>query len=231
VYIIDVGYERLLEFQMTQAPLFAGLPGEIRDKIMQTVSIRKYENGSVLASAGSLPPVMFMILSGTVDIKLIDIEGDEILLRRLSAPTIFGYCLLSGKPFSADIVASGTVVAALFGLDRTRDILSTRPDVLFTAIGHLSSLVESLSAERMGLKTRTLSERIMSALVSVADHEGVCSISHEELGRLAGGSRANVSRALKKMENEKRLILERLRIRLLSPNSINGQTVFPPEVL
>jgi CRP-like cAMP-binding protein len=214
VYIIAVGYERLLCLRMTQAPLFAGLPGDVRDRILESVSVRRHESGTVLASAGSMSPAMFMILSGTVDVKLIDAEGNETLLRRLSAPTMFGYCLLSGKPFSADVVASGTVVCAHFGLDRTREILSSQPDALFTAIGHLSSLVESLSEERMGLKTRTLSERIISALESAADSEGVCSISHEELGRMAGGSRANVSRALKKLEGENLLVLERRRIRL-----------------
>ena len=207
-----MSYSRLLELRIRQIPLFMNLPDEDLRLLERSAVIKRIESGSLLAGEGQLSDHLLVILSGSVDVRKTGAEGSETVLRRLKAPTVIGYCLLAGRPHSADLVAADTTVAAFLPKVRTGELLKARPAALLEAIGHLSRLVENLSRERIGLKESTLIERLQSSLLDLADADGICRVTHEELGRMAGGSRANVSRALKELEIDGRLILRRGRI-------------------
>ena len=209
-------FSRLLGLRIRQAALFGQLAESELKELEKTASIKRFETNNILAADGSSPANMMMILSGSVNIRKNNPDAKETVMRRLGPPTVFGYCLLSGQHYTADIVAADTVISALFPLEQTKGILIRYPETLLTVIGHLSTLVESLSQERIELKNIPLKQRIQRVLKEICDSNGICHVSHEELGLMAGGSRANVSRALKELEQAGRLVLGRRKIQVVN---------------
>ena len=207
-----MSYSRLLQFRLRQIPLFMNLPESDLKNLERTAVVKRMESGSILASEGELSDHLLVILSGSVHVRRITTEGSETILRRFAAPTVFGYCVLAGRPHSADLVAADTAVVAFVSRERTRELLLNRPEVLLDAISHLSILVDDLTQEKIGMRESSLADRIFHSLAALADVDGTCRVTHEELGRMAGGSRANVSRALKQLESTGRLELGRGRI-------------------
>lgn len=196
-----MSHRRLLELRISQAPLFLGLPKEDRLSLIDHAATHRFEAGETVVYDDSLPDSIFILLSGSVNIARTVVEGTTTVLRRLFPPTIFGYCVLSGRPYSADVIASDTSLTASFPLAVVKPMLLKQPETLFTVINHLSSLVDNLTTEKIELKVTQLESRIVHVLEGLADVEGVCLITHERLGQMAGGSRSNVSRALSNLKH------------------------------
>ena len=216
VYIGVMSFTRLLKLRFSQTPLLQQLPEEDLVKIEKITEIKRFPRGSRLIFEGSKPPYMMLILSGSVNIVRNNANGTETLLRQQYPPLMFGYCLLSNQSYSADVVAGETVIAALFPMKAFKDIILDNPESLLTVIAHLSGLIDSLSSEKIELKTSSLADRILRILGELSDSRGICEITHEELGQMAGGSRANISRCLKDFEHKGIIKLGRRKIVLVN---------------
>ena len=184
------------------------------DVLRREAVIRKFQEREVVAREGDKPDFFMVLLSGSVDICRTTFGGETIVYRRLYPPVVFGYSLLAAKPYSADIIVAETLMAAIIPLSVVKRILIDNPEAIFTALNHLSSVVSSLSTENQELRTLSLKERVMRVLERICDNNGNCRVSHEELANMAGGTRANTSRALKNLEISGYLELRRRLISL-----------------
>ncbi|RKX95344.1 MAG: hypothetical protein DRZ90_10430 [Spirochaetes bacterium] len=207
-------YTALLKLRFSQVALFSGLSEKEMDVLRREAVIRKFQEREVVAREGDKPDFFMVLLSGSVDICRTTFGGETIVYRRLYPPVVFGYSLLAAKPYSADIIVAETLMAAIIPLSVVKRILIDNPEAIFTALNHLSSVVSSLSTENQELRTLSLKERVMRVLERICDNNGNCRVSHEELANMAGGTRANTSRALKNLEISGYLELRRRLISL-----------------
>ena len=185
-----------LQRRLSENPFFSSLPAESLRDITARSRVRTYPRGAVIARELDRPADFLLILDGSVEICRDSEHGERIVYRSLRPPSAIGYSFLAGEPHTANLVASEEVTLACIPLPFLRSVLESRPEVLFKAISRLAELVDSLSTELLEQRTLPLRERVLAAVYRNADARGDVRVSHEELARYVGGTRANVTRAL-----------------------------------
>jgi CRP-like cAMP-binding protein len=76
------------------------------------------------------------------------------------------------------------------------------PEVAVVAIAHLARVIGELSAEIEALRKHGLIERVRHRLAVLGRGRRAIAITHGQLAEEVGGTRANVSRALARLERE-----------------------------
>jgi CRP-like cAMP-binding protein len=182
--------------------------------------VRKYEKSETVIRRSEESTFFMIILSGSVEISRITMEGYKTVFRHFYSPSAIGYSLLAGKqPTSADIIANELTLIAMIPLGTIQEIFRRNSDLLFSVISHFAHLVNSLSTELLEQRTLSLKERIFRTIQRDCNEQGEMKISHEELAQMVGATRANVSRALKNLEKESKICLDRRKISLQNPPS------------
>jgi len=81
-------------------------------------------------------------------------------------------------------------------------VLRRHPEAALAAIGYLAATIGELSAEIEALRRHGLIERIRHRLRQLGQGRREIAITHARLAEEVGGTRANVSRALARLERE-----------------------------
>jgi CRP/FNR family transcriptional regulator len=190
----------LLDQRLLQNPFFSSLPLDARRKIVAAAIVRRYARSVVLARELEPSDQFLLILDGSLQVCRYSDDGRKTIYRNLYRPSGIGYLLLSGEPHTAAIVAGDKALVALIPVPLIKDLLNARPESLYRAIASLSELVDDLSSEILAERTLPLQERVRRAIYKNAGQHGELRMSHEELAQHVGATRANVSRALKRLE-------------------------------
>ncbi|MFM7729263.1 MAG: cyclic nucleotide-binding domain-containing protein, partial [Flavobacteriales bacterium] len=90
-----------VEPALLSCPLFKGISADIVGRILASSNRRLYPTGEALIRKDEIPPALFIVTKGNVDIM-----NEDILLARL------GPMSLLGESFLANAAASATIVAA-----------------------------------------------------------------------------------------------------------------------
>ena len=208
-------YVRMLNLRFSQTPLLADISRQDLELIIVKSIVQKYDKDEIIVQEDDFPDFFLIILSGSVEISRHSAEGIKTVFRRLYPPSSIGYCLLAGKAHSADIIASEPSMLALIPTSTIKHIFNQNPELNFKAIDRLSTLVNTLSTELIEIKTMSLEERVLCTIKRNANNRDELEISHDDLAHIVGASRANVSRALKKLESKKSIQLDRIKISIL----------------
>jgi len=81
-------------------------------------------------------------------------------------------------------------------------VLRRHPEAALAAIAHLAGVIAALSAELEALRRHGLVERVRHRLAQLGRGRREIAITHAQLAEEVGGTRANVSRALARLERE-----------------------------
>jgi len=190
----------LLDLRLSQNPVFAGLTVDLRERIASGATVRTYERSEVVARELEASKQFLLLLDGGVEICRHAEDGGKTVFRTVYPPTGIGYLLLSGEPHTADVVAADTALVALIPVALLKDVFGAQPAALYKVIARLAELVDALSGELLEHRSLPLLERVRRAIYRNADQYGRLQVSHEALAQYVGATRANVSRALKKLE-------------------------------
>jgi CRP-like cAMP-binding protein len=208
------GQRSLLDQRLLQNPFFSSFPIDARRKIAAATIVRRYARSEVLARELDPSDQFLLILEGSLQICRYADDGRKTIYRNVYPPSGIGYLLLSGEPHTAEIVAGDKALVALIPVPLIKDLLNARPESLYRAIASLAELVDDLSSEILEERTLPLQERVRLAIYKNADQHGELRMSHEELAQQVGATRANVSRALKRLEASGTLSLGRRTINI-----------------
>jgi CRP/FNR family transcriptional regulator, cyclic AMP receptor protein len=143
--------------QLQQIAIFSQLPPEQLAKLQLHSNIRQYLPAEIIMHEGDrLPPKLFAVLSGIIQIKKIAATGKETILRTLPKGELFAAPALFGNG-----IAPATVVASLpcqiLTIERTGLLATIRqtPElalaimaVLTERLGQLHNTVHGLVSER-----------------------------------------------------------------------------------
>ncbi len=184
---------------LLRSPLFAAMPGKVVDALASRASRRKLRKGQRVLARGEASVVV--LLTGRLEV-VADHGDDVVLIRSLVPPAVVGISVAVGAEASAEIWAAEDVELVVVPADAVAAALRRYPDAAIAAIAHLGGVIAELSAEVAALRIHGLVGRVRHRLQQLAAGRREVSITHARLAAEVGGTRANVSRALARLERE-----------------------------
>jgi len=190
---------------LLRAPLFAAMPRAAVDGLAARATRRRVKAKQRVGG----DRVLFVVLTGRVEIL-----ADDVVIRSLVPPAVVGVSVAAGAPASAELWAAEDSEVVSVPADAVAAALKRYPEAAIAAIAHLGGVIGELSAEIAALRVHGLTERIRHRLLHLAAGRREVTITHARLAAEVGGTRANVSRALARLEAEGMLRRQRGRIEL-----------------
>lgn len=191
------------------------------DEIIAEAEVLTCKEGDVLMDYGKNINSMPLILSGNVRVMKRDDEDREILLYYLSSneTCAMAYsCCMESRKSEVKAIAEDTVEFIKIPHEKLDAWLSKYPSwksYVFNSFSHrFNELLKSLES----VAFHKLDQRLVKYLKNKSKIAGKSSIllSHNQIAEELGTSRVVISRLLKQLENDKKLILYRNEIKLLN---------------
>jgi CRP-like cAMP-binding protein len=199
-----VGTELLL-----RAPLFAAMPRAAVDALAARATRKKIKRGQRVLSRSDR--ALVAVLVGRVEV----LAEDGTPIRSVGPPGVFGVSLAVGAVATAELRAAEDCELLVVPADAMAAALRRDPEAAIAAINHLAGVIGELSAEVEALRRHGLVSRVRHRLAQVGAGRREIAITHDQLAGEVGGTRANVSRALARLERDGVIKRRRGRIELL----------------
>lgn len=176
--------------------------------------------GEVILNIGQAVSMMPLILSGTVKVSRIDEEGRELLLYYVNpneSCAMTFTCCLQQFPSEIKAVAEDDVEMLTLPVGVMDEWLVKYPTwksfVMKTIHNRFNELLKAIDQ----IAFQKLDERLIQFLKEKSRVTGstLINLSHEQIAQELATSRVVISRLLKKLENDNKLLLYRNQIKLL----------------
>ncbi len=208
-----------------QCPLFQGLPPDALDYALSyfEAHVKAYGKGDFLHQV-SFPLERFgLVLSGTIQVSMDDMDGHHIIMNNVSAGGLFGeaYCFLGAD---APIYICAVTEAEVLWMRPTRVKaprlpLQERDQMLANRfVAALASRTLSLNQRIQILSRRTLREKLITFLSQYATAQGdtfTVPFDRASMANFLGADRSALSRELSHLRKEGVLDYHRNQFRIL----------------
>lgn len=195
--------------------LFAALDEAAREELVEGGTTRKLRKGQALYSAGDAPTEIAWILSGRLDVSRTTEDGEHVFLRSLGPNALVGVSTIAGAPHTADVHAGVPSKCHIISGRSLRRAFESRPELALQSLAYVAGLLGELTLDVEELRLPSLEERVRRRLQRLSIGRRELELTHEELADQVGATRANVSRALKKLEQAGEIRRHRGRIEVL----------------
>ncbi|MFH1811675.1 MAG: Crp/Fnr family transcriptional regulator [Pseudomonadota bacterium] len=187
----------------------------LRDLAKRAV-LRQPPRGQLLWARDETADAVVVVLAGRVDICRNTARGARILLRTLGPTELVGLSTVAGARHSADVVAGPELAIAVLPGIALRQAVAANPELGLRMVAHLADLLARLTDEVEALRFEGLDRRLVAYLAKKARGQRELRLTHEELGQHLGATRANVSRALRRLQKRGAVRCHRGRIELVA---------------
>ena len=110
--------------------LFSAFPKEALEDLLESTSLRSYQEGDIIVTEGEEGHSLFLLVSGEVKVFTRGERGEHLQLAELGAGDFFGeVSLLTGKPRTATITAKSVVNAIELTKSAVDGIATQHPGV------------------------------------------------------------------------------------------------------
>jgi CRP/FNR family transcriptional regulator, cyclic AMP receptor protein len=201
--------------RFARSPVLGVLSEDRRRELARAAIRRRVAKGRRLFSRGDPGDTLLVVLTGRIDVVYAAENGEITILRTLGPDAVLGLSTALGAKHSSDLVAKDDALVAFIPGAALRKLFKSDPDLAIQTVLHLAELVATLTEELADLLVRDLEERVRRRLIRIGRGRREISITHHELAAQVGATRANVSRALARLETKKELKRRRGRIELL----------------
>lgn len=197
------------------------LEKKLVDEILGFAEIVHVKEGGVIMDYGKKVRFMPIIISGTIRVMRKDEEGREIILYYLSnnESCAMAYaCCMEAKLSEVKAVAEDNVELIKIPHEKLDEWLMKYPSWKSYIFRSFTMRFNELLRSLESVAFHKLDERLINYLKNKAKMSGKTSIqlSHNQIAEEMGTSRVVISRLLKQLENDKKLVLYRSEIKLLS---------------
>jgi CRP/FNR family transcriptional regulator len=177
--------------------------------------------GDVILDIGQTVRSIPLIISGSIKVSRLDEDGHELLLYYVNAAESCAMtftCCMQQYPSEIRAVAEDDVEMLMLPIRVMDEWLVKYPTwksfVMRTIRNRFNELLKTIDQ----VTFQKLDERLVSYLKDKAKQLGssLLNLSHEQIAQELATSRVVISRLLKKLEQDKRVILYRHQIKLLS---------------
>ena len=182
--------------------------------------IKHFKEGDIIMDYGKYIRMMPIVLKGTIKVYRMDDNGNEILLYYLSSNescSIAYSCCVEAKKSEVKAVAEDDVELLAIPHIKLDEWLCKYPSWKNYIMHSFNERFLELFKSIESIAFRKLDERLISYLKEKQRISGssIIKTSHNQIAEELATSRVVVSRLLKQLENEKKVILYRNEIKLL----------------
>lgn len=216
------------KFTFNNQYILTELSQEERDLLEKIMRNKKYAKNQAIFTEGTIPSGIFYVKSGKIKKIKVDNEGRQQIINIYNAGEFFGYSSVLGEQSYSD-----TTIAI------ENSIISYLPKAEFLKILNKSTtfsrlLLKSLSNEFNVmvnliaiLSQRTVRERIALSLLILyskykndTDEIVLITLSRSDIANMAGTVKETLARVLHDFKNEKLIITEGRKIKLININKL-----------
>lgn len=204
------------------APIFAGLAGEVRLRIGSLVRRRRLAGGETLFQKGDPGEGLYAIVSGAVRIITSHEDGRELAFNLLGPGDVFGeIALIDGLARTADAIAvHETELDTLSRADFDR-LLSEDPVLARNVAVALCGLVRRLSRQVEDANFLDIAGRLARVLIDLSSIGGAeIKTNQEDLAKMIGATRVSVNQRLQDWRGNGWIELARGRVVVRSPQAL-----------
>lgn len=207
-------------------PLLEGVPEDARRQLLSAARRRRFAKGEVVFHEGDPGDTLHLVAAGRFAVRVVTATGDTAMLTILGPGDFFGLLALLSVDTprrSAGIRAldrAETLAIRQSELDVLRDAHPSVDDVLLRVLGQqVRRLTESLTeALYTPAESRVLRRLLDAALLWGGPTAGTeVPLTQEELGQLAGTTRATTNHVLRQAEQLGLVTIGRGKVTLVDP--------------
>ncbi len=207
----------MADIQASLIPLFGK---ELTDEIVACSTFQEYHEGDVIVDYDRYIKAMPIVISGVVKVFRRDEEGNEILLYYISnneSCSMAYTCCMEARKSEIKAVADTPVELLFIPHDKLDEWLIKHPVWKSYVFNSFTLRFNELLRSLESIAFQKLDERLIRYLKNKSEVTGskVISLSHQQIADEMGTSRVVVSRMLKMLENQKKVILYRNELKIL----------------
>ena len=207
---------------------FDGLPPEVQERIAASAVPRHFEAGQVIYIEGEPAEAFYLLERGWIKATRMSRDGREQAMLFLESGEIFGdIAVFSGTTYPGTVVALEDVDVWVIPAQEFLVLTKQYPALAMAVIQHLSDRVLHYIGLVEDLSLRSVEARLANTLLRNAElHEGKLLVprrgwtTFDEMAVRLGTVRDVLSRALKTLEAEGLLKVEKQAIVLLDPKGL-----------
>jgi len=185
-------------------------------------SVKSYPAGTMLFTQAEAIENILCLTTGTVKILHLFSNGNEKLLEQLCAPSFLGVEALWSTPVTCyypAVLAVTDITLISVPLKTAEEFISRRPDMIIAIFQYIRNLLctsrmLSVTSEELTVVQKTAFS-ITFMRNAAKDEDGYISVTHDELAKLSGVSRANITTALARLTELKLIGKKRGKIKIL----------------
>jgi CRP/FNR family transcriptional regulator len=210
---------------LARIPYFAGLDDTARDGIAHAVRRRDVAAGAHILVEGEPCEGLYFVVSGQVRLTKISADGREHILRVLGPGATFNdVAVFDGGPNSDGAVAATASTVGFIPKAAMSALIERHPEVAQAALKLLSARQRTLGGVVEDLALRDVTARVARLILGcigrrehILEHapDACARITHQEIAAMIGSVREVVQRALKELEREGAIAVERTRLRVV----------------
>ncbi len=197
------------------------LEKDLIEDILKCGDVKNFKEGEVIMDYGKKIKFMPLILSGNLRVMRRDEEDREILLYYLGSneSCAMAYaCCMEAKKSEVKAIAEDNVELITIPHEKLDEWLVKYPSWKSYVFNSFTQRFNELLKSLESVAFHKLDERLVKYLKKKAKVSGKSAIqlSHNQIAEELGTSRVVISRLLKQLENDKKLVLYRNEIKLLN---------------
>ncbi len=209
--------------------IFGGLDPEALQRLAEESIVRSYTKGEVILRQGEPGDALFVLAEGFAKVVVTSERGDEMIVKMLSPPEIFGeLSFADGHPRSASVKAMRACTVAALERATLLELTRQHPSITERLLRYLSAMVRRTTEQALDLFSLTLTSRIAKLLVGFAEVSGDktqpasvldLALTQSDIAQMVGGTRQSVNQILHSFQDRgylelqgRRIVLKRLNL-------------------
>jgi CRP-like cAMP-binding protein len=189
-------------------PVFAGLSSEARAALVLESAVRHFARKSTLTAEGNVPSHVCVVLQGRLRAVRRSVSGREVILETFDAGAVLVDALAAPeRKLANDWEASESSDVLMIPPQVFATLLRIEPSIGVTIMGQMLGRIDTSKHLAAGLALTDVSERVVSALKTLATRHGEASPdgdglvipnrpTQQELANSIGACRETVSRVV-----------------------------------
>jgi CRP-like cAMP-binding protein len=207
---------------------FNELPSHVQTALASVAIPRQYDEGQVIFMEGEPANWLYILESGWVKASRMSPEGREQALLFLKKGDVFGdVAILTGTNYPGTVLALETVQVWAIEKSDILNLIARHPELAMSIIRSLGQRILYYIGLVEDLSLRSVEARLAHTLLKNAEHSGGQLIvprrgwtTFDRMANRLGTVRDVLSRALRSLEEEGLLQVEKHAIILLDPESL-----------
>jgi CRP-like cAMP-binding protein len=211
-------------------PLFAGLAADALDELLREATPVRYPKGRDVFTQDEEAHSFFLLLHGNLRVMKLTPDGQQVVVRFVSAGEIFGVAMALGRTtYPATATAVVDSVALVWPSAAWPRLIASHPTLAVNTLQTVGSRLQEAHARVVEMSTEEVERRVAHALLRLASQAGRkvergvqidFPISRQDVAEMTGTTLHTVSRILSAWESEGLVEGGRQRIVIREPHKL-----------